>query len=321
MSSGRDSVCPYCNEPFKSLLQHWEKDRRCGDAYRAAQSAARTFTLEHRHTPDPVPRRYDEQSNVDENEFIMDTMDDRELYLTDTKISGDDVHSEEPRYPPDAIPNPKGTNKSSYAIDPQTEGYIKILCFLDKIQAPIKAFDELMQLILELHHCRFQFGNFHPKRSSLLQKITSTIPIAKTKVRNVKLELPPSRKEKDEEQPEVTAPVYRFDIRHQICDLLRDDLFFDMNNLVVNRNKPFDKFVPDDGMLDEIHSGEWYSRTYDDIMQNKAKDPKNTIVLPLKLYCDKTGLDPMMQRHALEPVMFTLTIFTRDVQQNCKKAW
>jgi hypothetical protein len=46
----------------------------------------------------------------------MDTMDDRELYLTDTKISGDDVHSEEPRYPPDAIPNPKGTNKSSYAI-------------------------------------------------------------------------------------------------------------------------------------------------------------------------------------------------------------
>jgi hypothetical protein len=29
----------------------------------------------------------------------------------------------------------------------------------------------------------------------------------------------------------------------------------------------------------------------------------------------------MMQRHALEPIMFTLTILTRDVQQNCEKAW
>jgi hypothetical protein len=29
----------------------------------------------------------------------------------------------------------------------------------------------------------------------------------------------------------------------------------------------------------------------------------------------------MMQRHALEPVMFSLTILSRDVQQNCEKAW
>jgi hypothetical protein len=138
----------------------------------------------------------------------------------------------------------------------------------------------------------------------------------------VQLEVPSTRKGPNEEEPAVvTAPVYRFDIRHQIQDLMRDDLFFDINNLVVNRNKPFDDFVPEDGMIDEIHSGEWYSRTYDDIMNNKAKNPAETVVLPLKLYCDKTGLDPMMQRHALEPIMFTLTILTRDVQQNCEKAW
>jgi hypothetical protein len=49
-------------------------------------------------------------------------------------------------------------------------------------------------------------------------------------------------------------------------------------------------------------------------------DPSKVVILPLKLYCDKTGLDPMMQPHALKPVMFSLTILSRDVQQNGEKA-
>jgi hypothetical protein len=43
------------------------------------------------------------------------------------------------------------------------EGYIKILCFLDKIQAPIKAFDEMMILLSELHFNQIQFGGYHKK--------------------------------------------------------------------------------------------------------------------------------------------------------------
>jgi hypothetical protein len=70
-------------------------------------------------------------------------------------------------------------------------------------------------------------------------------------------------------------------------------------------------------MIDEIHSGEWYQRTYDMMVHN----PSKVVILPIKLYCDKTGLDPMMQQHALEAMMFSLMILSRDVQQNCEKAW
>jgi hypothetical protein len=89
-----------------------------------------------------------------------------------------------------------------------------------------------------------------------------------------------------------------------------------MSNLVVNHDKPFAKYVPPDGMLDEIHSGEWYDRSWD----ARMKDPLTEIILPIKIYCNKTGLDPMMQRHALEPVMFSLTILNRETQQH-ETAW
>jgi hypothetical protein len=221
--------------------------------------------------------------------------------------------------PPDAIHHPKQRTKGSYALDTQLEGYIKILCFLDQIQAPIKTFDVLMQLLLELEGNKFKFGHVHPKRKSILNQVTKTFPIAPTTCRKIEREQPIQKtRAKSNDCPEaVTATVYRFDVKHRIQDLLMDDLFFDVNILVINRNKPFSRYVPEDGMIDEIQSGQWYQRTYDLMVD----DPSKVIILPLKLYCDKTGLDPMMQRHALEPVMFSLTILSRDVQQNCEKAW
>jgi hypothetical protein len=43
--------------------------------------------------------------------------------------------------PADAKFHPRSYIQGLYALDAQMEGYIKLLCFLDKIQAPIKAFD------------------------------------------------------------------------------------------------------------------------------------------------------------------------------------
>jgi hypothetical protein len=70
--------------------------------------------------------------------------------------------------PLDAIHHPKERTKGSYTVDSQMDGYIKLLCFLDKIQAPIKTFNELMQLLSELDCNKFEFGNVHPKRKFIL---------------------------------------------------------------------------------------------------------------------------------------------------------
>jgi hypothetical protein len=41
-------------------------------------------------------------------------------------------------------------------------------------------------------------------------------------------------------------------------------------------------------MLNEIHSADWYNRIYNDVV----KDPESTIIIPLKMYCDKLDLIP-----------------------------
>jgi hypothetical protein len=89
------------------------------------------------------------------------------------------------------------------------EGYIKLLCFLDQIQAPIKMFDELMQLLSELDCNKFKFGNIHPKRKSILNHVTKTFPIAPMECRNIELEQPiPKRGHSDDSEEAITAAVY-----------------------------------------------------------------------------------------------------------------
>jgi hypothetical protein len=111
--------------------------------------------------------------------------------------------------------------------------------------------------------------------------------------------------------------VLRFDVRRQIKDLLASDIFHDMKNLVVDPSDPFGTYKPPDGRIGELYSGDWYQRTYKDLIT----DPSKEMLIGVKLYCDKTGTDSMMMRHGLEPVMFTLTIIKQSVQQKNFNAW
>jgi hypothetical protein len=96
----------------------------------------------------------------------------------------------------------------SYALDSQTEGYIKLLCSLDQIQVPIKTFDELMQLLSELDCNKFKFGNVHPKRKSILNHVTNTFPIAPTQCQKIELEQPILKRGQSDDYAEaITATV------------------------------------------------------------------------------------------------------------------
>jgi hypothetical protein len=104
----------------------------------------------------------------------------------------------------------------------------------------------------------------------------------------------PSGKKKQKkyrDKPESVS-VFRFDLQHQIKSLLSEPLFHDVSNLVVNEQDLFGKYIPPDGVLDEIQSGAWYSRTYDKILSYHVNSDLPVMVLPLKLYCDKLAWIP-----------------------------
>jgi hypothetical protein len=73
----------------------------------------------------------------------------------------------------------------------------------------------------------------------------------------------------------------------------------------------FEKYLSPPGEeLLEVHSGQWYSDTYDEFITNPASD----WLFPLIFYMDKTGTDAM-QQFPLEPVMFTTSLLKRSVRE------
>jgi hypothetical protein len=110
--------------------------------------------------------------------------------------------------------------------------------------------------------------------------------------------------------------VCHYDFVEQLIDLLSDQsIFGDVDNLDVNKNDPFGKFVRDDGRVNEVNSGSWYQSAYDRLITDK----ENEFLLPLILYVDKTGTD-VMQRYGLEPVLFTTSVISLHKRQS-NRAW
>jgi hypothetical protein len=56
--------------------------------------------------------------------------------------------------------------------------------------------------------------------------------------------------------------IVRFDFVSCLMDLLLDTDLMSLENLVINPDAPYTKYVSPDGLLDEINSGCWYDRAY-----------------------------------------------------------
>ena len=120
------------------------------------------------------------------------------------------------------------------------------------------------------------------------------------------------------------AQVIVFSFQEQLDDLLNDrQLFGNVENLVVN-SKKVDHFRPyksNKSTLDEVFDGSWYQETVKVSLNIDPKDGTESrdFWLPVIIYVDKTGTDAN-QRHSLEPVLFTLGIFSREIR-NQARAW
>lgn len=300
--------CSKCRKFFKSLLQH-QKKSACGQNYvplcvgDVNSSFSEKQELKFHGSP---------QQDSDQDLFFLPTNDQND---NDVDFNNDS-YIDDVTFPPGVYEIPVSAMEYGHTHTYQQLGYIKVLQFLEEHELPQYAFDDLMLLFNFLSQEKFDFGAVHPRRKSFMSNLKKKFPF--TNYETIPVELEKDNDLKDDEclrSKSETVNVYRFDVEKQIRDLIASEIFHDDNNLVINRKSPFGKYVPEDGRYDEIHSGDWYNRTYDEYVRNE-----DDFLLAIKLYCNKTGCDPMLQRHALEPVMFTFTIFKRQVQQQCQLA-
>jgi hypothetical protein len=176
----------------------------------------------------------------------------------------------------------------------------------DDAGAPLYLCDKLMDVIRRADNNNI----FDPSKSS---RRASFIARAQKKFR-----LPQAVKVPVKLEGGNTVHVCRYNFINMYQEHLRGEAFANEENLVLQDEDSLWECRPSDRgghRFDEINYACWYRRTAEKYRQQL--DSGNYVLDCLMIYADKTGTD-QMQRHSLEPVMFTSTILNKETRE---KSW
>jgi len=119
--------------------------------------------------------------------------------------------------------------------------------------------------------------------------------------------------------------VFHYDFLEQVDSLLYSQLFGDLDNFHGCINpEPEDHWKPYSGNqdghhYDELHDGNYYKRTVQQIKECFPEIGDNFVVALVLIYFDKTGEDKY-HRYSMEPGMMTISLFNRKCR-NKESSW
>ena len=191
---------------------------------------------------------------------------------------------------------------------------LKLREILNAGGATLGTFDRIVELINKNNHPTHGAFSSHispliPSRKSLLERVRTRFPTPKPKV----VQVPTTSSGKS-----TSTSCIVFPFLEQLKEMLLDNnLMGDKDNLTIDPNTPLDLgAIPEDERGAEVVASFWYIKT----IQVKIGTPNGKeMVIPILIYLDKTGVD-RMQRWGLEPVIFTLGIFTAKACKQ-RKFW
>ena len=207
-----------------------------------------------------------------------------------------------------------------------------------------KSLDGLMQIIREESRDRGFDPTQCPSRHTVSEKVKKKYGMGKhPQVARITVSsetASPSMEDRDEDTTDAawrfqkeqglseryTVNCMAFSVRDSILDLLDDmSIFGDLDNLAVNRLplNPFGVYQNQNGYADEVPDGTWYADTIERMTalapERDPFVPGLDFLLPLILYCDKTGTS-LNQRYPLEPFLLTTAIIKRCLR-NYPRSW
>ena len=174
-----------------------------------------------------------------------------------------------------------------YLID----GILKLIC------------DEVNSKRLDLNQC--------PSYRSTMSDLRNLFQVPILQIVSNPLERTTTEQENGIYLHSPTFPTFSF--LEQLQDLLSmSDIFQDLDNLVVNPDNPWLPYKnADSDEIWEFHDGDWFRNA----ATNLSETDPTIFDLGIILYTDKTGTG-VLNPHGMEPVVFTLTLFTESVRQN-----
>eukprot|EP00978_Attheya_sp_CCMP212_P021888 scaffold64342_cov48-Attheya_sp.AAC.6 len=181
----------------------------------------------------------------------------------------------------------------------------KLIDLLSQFSAPRYALKGILDLMKEAHTDGFDFLVQHPTLDTVMNNLRKSFPaVPQPKQTILSLErddfgvdMNPLLRTSLERRQWDKMTVHHFDFEQSVkFGLSKNEIFGDINNLVVNPGNPFGRFKPDN--LNEICSGSWYQYTWDQMDLVEGVDFFSPQIIS---YLDALAVSKM-GRHTLEPM-------------------
>ncbi len=183
----------------------------------------------------------------------------------------------------------------------------KLLKILNDAAAPHFLYQDILNWASEAKCNKYSFCPTRLERSSQVKYLEKWLHLEPCRPETVKLLLPGPALQ--------TIHVTRFNFTNQLHALLADPaLVGNLDNLDVNRDDPFAKYVPPSGRLSAVNSGAIYNLAY----KNRCKQP-NDFLVGIIFACDETKLQKGSKAGSW-PLMFTVSILNQKMR-NLPIAW
>lgn len=178
---------------------------------------------------------------------------------------------------------------------------VKLLKIINQLGTPLYAYKLILDWAKEAQISNYNFDNQHGTYQQTIKFLEHKLLLGITRPQTTTVKM-----YKDNMHIDVVV----FDVRKMLISLFDDASLNQKENLVVNTNNVFSKYVPSNNQLGEVNSGKWYKVAYD----NCISDPETDFLCPIILASDKTTILEMGDLH-VDAIFMTSSLFDYKVNK------
>jgi hypothetical protein len=184
----------------------------------------------------------------------------------------------------------------------------KLLKILSDANAPHYLYKDIMEWGRAARHANYNFAPRRSSRNAQMKYLEKWLNCQGSRPEQIPTTLPGR-------VPQVVETTC-FHFITQLATLVQDRVLFgNIDNLDVNADNPFGKYISPTGLLSTINSGQWYNTAY----HHEVTDPSKDFVMPIIMACDETYLRKGGKASSW-PLVFTTSILNQKMR-NLPIAW
>ena len=304
--------CPCCKKTFKQLKRHISKNLICQQHIHTTYGKTTTSKLTEIKEKVPIEEF---ETNQCDYPFMDDNIQSSSSLFGNLYESYTDEKESHFNCFPDgtnAIKEQLVLEKQQYIKNSQhhlptsTIARIKLLKILKDLDAPLYAYNSIMDWSAECSNLGISFTHNYPSRQHLINRMSDMMCMTGMQPKETSMKLSDDRMIK----------VTHFDFKQMCISILNDRFLMNDNNLTFVNDNPcvFKRCEKDCQKLSCVEDGS--------VFQNTAKRvclKQDDLCLGIKLFIDATHTD-IHGNWMLDPVMFTFTFFNNEVTKS-ESAW